>query len=486
MPIVAAGFFLIARYAQPLLAELWLIISSLVFYGWWNPRYLGLLLTSIVINFLCASYITLERSEAQRRLALGCGIALNLCCLFYFKYANFFLTALSDMTGSDLRIDAIALPIGISFFTFTQIAFLVDAFRKKALERSPLSYGLFVTFFPHLIAGPVLHHSEMMPQFANPKTYGLRLNNVLTGSIYFLIGMLKKVIFADSVSPFADRVFDGTMPLSFVSSWEGALCYTLQIYFDFSGYSDMAIGLAKIFNIDLPLNFDSPYKSSNMIEFWRRWHMTLSRFLRDYLYFPLGGNKKGAAARFRNLLITMVLGGLWHGANWTFVVWGTIHGIYLVINHAFRSLGTRWKVGSWIESSTYLIAGRLITFVAVVFAWVFFRSDSLQRAWQIIVSMVGGSHLSTKLPRYELPQGIASALGSWSGPWIVGLCVIAWIAPNSQHLMSDLRRSRCFIIISSDRFMSSGLIAFCWLMLIFTVALGAVRGTGSPFIYFNF
>jgi alginate O-acetyltransferase complex protein AlgI len=371
---------------------LWLATASVFFYAWWSPHYALLMLGSIVVNYLCAKAIGHRAVHTQKHLLLIAAIAFDLGLLSYYKYTNFFISTINSVSGNSLSPIDILLPIGISFFTFTQIAFLVDVYCRRAEEYDFTRYVLFVTFFPHLIAGPVLHHKEMMPQFAEPATYRLHLDNVTIGITIFTIGLAKKVLLADGFGSWASPVFDsveaGTQP-TFLVAWVGALAYTFQIYFDLSGYSDMAIGISRMFGIKLPLNFNSPYKAMNIAEFWHRWHMTLSRFLRDYLYIPLGGNRGGGARRYLNLLITMLLGGLWHGSNWTFVLWGGLHGIYLVIFHIWNStIHDR----SW-TSRTFSYFQRLLawstTFLGVVVAWVFFRALTVNTAMDMLRGMAG-------------------------------------------------------------------------------------------------
>ena len=328
LPVVLAGFF--AAPSERLAAG-WLFMASLIFYGYWMPQFTVLLLASIVANFSIGTRIAkaaLHRPGASGHEAgakgwLVLGVVLNLAALAYFKYANFFVSNLSAALGAQLQFERVVLPIGISFFTFTQIAFLVDAYRCKVHDYRFIHYGLFVTYFPHLIAGPILHHAQMMPQFAQPQTYRFNGGHVAAGLAILCIGLVKKVVFADGISPYADAVFKptdaGQMPGT-AQAWLGACAYTLQLYFDFSGYSDMAIGLSWMFNIRLPLNFDSPYRAASISDFWRRWHVSLSSFLRDYVYIALRGNRHGAVRRYANLMTTMLLGGLWHGASWSFVL----------------------------------------------------------------------------------------------------------------------------------------------------------------------
>ena len=407
LPITLIGFFLLGRTSHRL-AALWLAAASLFFYGWWDERYVGLLLASIAFNF--GAGFLIGRSVAQQngtsahrsKIMLASAITVNLILLVYFKYANFFVDNLNQLTGSAWTLANVVLPLGISFFTFTQIAFLVDTYQGKVKEFNFVHYALFVTYFPHLIAGPVLHHKQMMPQFRNPDTYRISLENFNIGLTIFIIGLAKKVLLADQFALYANPVFNavalGGEPKLF-EAWIGALAYAFQLYFDFSGYSDMAIGLSRMFNVKLPLNFDSPYKAPNIIEFWRRWHMTLSTFLRDYLYVPLGGSRKGVPRRYANLMLTMLLGGLWHGAGWTFVLWGGLHGVYLVINHGWRKLtGSDGSATGWRA-----VAGIGLTFVVVVVAWVPFRAPDLDAALRMWAGMVGANGVS-------LPPGLASRL----------------------------------------------------------------------------
>jgi len=458
LPVTLAVFFALGAHHRGLAAG-WLAAASMFFYGWWNPVFVPLLAASITANFAFGAAIARARaSDAMRRgrRLLFVAISANLLLLCYFKYAGFLATNLGSITGSTFDLGAIVLPLGISFFTFTQIAFLVDALQGKAREYSFTHYALFVTYFPHLIAGPVLHHREMMPQFGEAATYRIRAENIAVGTTIFLIGLFKKTVLADGIAPHAAPVFaaaaSGTA-VGFFDAWGGALAYTLQLYFDFSGYSCMAIGLSRLFGIRLPLNFNSPYKAGNIIDFWRRWHMTLSRFLRDYLYVPLGGNRHGPARRYLNLAATMVLGGLWHGAGWTFVAWGALHGAYLIVNHAWRTLRTRLGYASARSTRASRALARTVTLAAVVVGWVIFRADSLHAAGLMLRGMAG-------LSGATLPEAIANALGPlhsllaatgietvpggggrFVATWttIAVLLAIALWAPNTQEIMRRYR-----------------------------------------------
>jgi alginate O-acetyltransferase complex protein AlgI len=389
-PIVFFGFFGIGKLSHTF-AILWLAAASLFFYGWWNIHFVGLLLGSIAFNYT-ASYLVSYFAARGRSTSIlvGLAIAANLTLLGFYKYANFFVDNVNHLAGTALALGHIVLPLGISFFTFTQIAFLVDTHQGKVKERNFIYYTLFVTYFPHLIAGPILHHKEMMPQFGKRGVNHMNWDNIAVGLTIFVLALAKKVLIADSLAEFSTPLFElvktGGQPMLF-EAWVGVLAYTLQLYFDFSAYSDMAIGLSLMFNVRLPMNFNSPYKSTSIIDFWRRWHMTLSHFLRDYLYIPLGGSRNGPTHRYLNLMITMLLGGLWHGAGWTFVIWGGLHGFYLMVNHAWRAIKGKmgWRDGDRLAK---LGAGAL-TFFAVVVAWVFFRADSFTSAETLLSAMAG-------------------------------------------------------------------------------------------------
>lgn len=456
LPVTFAGAFLLGR-RDPRLAALWLGAASLAFYSAWDARYLPLLLGSIVFNYgagRCIAWLRASRGAARARVALIAALIADLALLGYFKYADFFIASAQGLFGTSWSGLDIVLPLGISFFTFTQIAFLVDVYRGSAREYSFVHYLMFVTYFPHLIAGPLYHHAQMMPQLASTRTYRVDLTNVGAGLSIFVLGLAKKVIVADSLARYANPVFaaagDGHL-LTFAEAWIGTLAYTLQLYFDFSGYSDMAIGLALMFNVRLPVNFDSPYRSASIIEFWRRWHMTLSAFLRDYLYVPLGGNRKGKPRRYLNVMVTMVLGGLWHGAGWTFVAWGGVHGLYLLVNHAWREL--KAKLG-WGDGGR---AGRLAavasTFLAVAIGWVFFRADSFSSAWAMLRAMAGGNgfaipaspfnQLTLRIPAAErLFDGRVPVSGIPLDAAILAIAAglaVCWFCPNVRQIMAGFK-----------------------------------------------
>jgi len=361
-------------------ARLFLVTSSLFFYGWWNIAYLPLLIGSVLVNFGIGTQLNsaaLRQKFMWRKALLAGGITANLAVLAYFKYADFLIGNLNTAFDTPFALPEIVLPLAISFFTFQQIAYLVDNYRTGETEQSFVNYALFISFFPQLIAGPIVHHKEMMPQFALRTGVQELYRNISLGLFIFSIGLFKKVILADTFAQWATLGFDEKSTLGFLEAWMTSFSYTFQLYFDFSGYTDMAIGAALLFNIRLPINFNSPYKALTIQDFWRRWHITLSRFLRDYLYIPLGGNRGGQWRTCINLMITFILGGLWHGAGWMFVCWGALHGAALVAHRLWQQLG--WRMPA-------LLAWAL-TLNFVNFAWIFFRADDMDDALKVIQAM---------------------------------------------------------------------------------------------------
>jgi D-alanyl-lipoteichoic acid acyltransferase DltB (MBOAT superfamily) len=451
LPVAALGFFFFG--ARPRWAARWLVVASLFFYGWWNPAHLPLIAASIGVNFWLARKI---QRAANRHRWLVAGVAANLALLGLFKYADFILRTLAQAGLMPPVQLGLALPLGISFFTFTQIAFLADVRRDKAREPSFDNYALFVTFFPHLLAGPIIHHSEMMPQFASTTNKRIDWRNVAAGLFLLAIGLAKKVFLADPLVPLVTAGFDHATTIGASQAWLSALAYTLQIYFDFSGYTDMALGAALIFNIRLPINFDSPYRSLDLRDFWHRWHMTLSRFLREYLYVPLGGNRARESRVLANLLLTFLLGGLWHGAAWTFVGWGALHGLGLCGVRLWRRTGRRLPpAAAWA-----------LTFVFVVVTWVFFRAHSLGDAWAIVRAMAG----------------VASAGADFGQIRTLLSADTAAVAALAAGLLVVFRRRNSNAL--------AGELAGSWLAAAATataLALAVLQlGTVAPFLYFNF
>ncbi len=451
LPLSLGGFFAAARLAGPVAAGCWLVGASLVFYGWWNPGLVPLLLASMAGNYIVARLIArMEAFPRWQTALLGLGIGADIAALIYYKYLASVLGYLRAHVAIDVAFADPVLPLGISFFTFTQIGFLIDCRQGLARDRGLLHYALFVTFFPHLIAGPILHHREIMPQFADRPTYRARGENIAVGLGIFLIGLLKKCLFADALSPLAAAGFAYPADLAFFSAWETALAYSLQLYFDFSGYSDMAIGIARMFNLRFPANFNSPYKAESVIDYWQRWHMTLTRYLMLYLYNPVAiriarrraasgiGANRAAQATIGGFgmgvllptFLTMTLAGVWHGSGVTFLIFGLLHASYLSINHAWRIFRPpAWKPGRGVFS----IAGRVsLTYLCVLVGAVMFRATSVADALQILRGMAGLHGVSPAL------GDARSVLAAARDCALIGtLFVIVWAAPNTQQIMRD-------------------------------------------------
>ncbi|MHA6287697.1 MBOAT family O-acyltransferase [Maricaulis sp. CAU 1757] len=420
LPGVLAAYYLTRRYVSHLAALLVLNIASLVFYAWWDVRNLPLLLGSVAVNHLVAR--AMVRWGNQPWLAIG--IIFNLSLLGFFKYAGFLTSNINAVTPLDLPILQVGLPLAISFFSFQQISFLVDIARRKTMPGHLASHTLFVSFFPHIVAGPLIQHHQIAAQFADKERKDDIWDNLGIGLTIFSVGLAKKVLIAENIEPVASSLFAmaerGGEP-GLVLAWVGAVAYALQIFFDFSGYSDMALGLARCLGYRLPINFNGPYKSASVVEFWRRWHITLSHFLRDHLYIPLGGNRKGETRRSINLMTTMLLGGLWHGAAWTFVIWGGLHGLGLTVNHYWA----KWGPKGWFDGRRRVIAVAL-TFAFTTIAWVFFRAESWSGAGRILAGMFGFSGLGL--------EGVTLDAVAW----IVFGMGIVWALPDTPEIFADV------------------------------------------------
>jgi D-alanyl-lipoteichoic acid acyltransferase DltB (MBOAT superfamily) len=502
LPVVVAIYGLLGKFGGENAKKYcwgWLVAASLFFYGWWNPPYLLLLITLTCANF----WLSLKISRTRSRNWLTGALAFNILILGYFKYTMFIAHDILAPLGYAWEPGNIILPLAISFFTFQKIAYLVDCYRGEVHDPNFLHFALFVTFFPQLIAGPIVHHKEVMPQF-DKKPARLQWDNIAIGLTIFFIGLFKKVVIADGIAQYSTPVFtaaEAGETITFLEGWGAALAYTFQIYFDFSGYSDMAIGLARIFGIILPLNFFSPYKATNIIEFWRRWHITLSRFLRDYLYIPLGGNRKGELQRYRNLIITMLLGGIWHGAAWTFLIWGAMHGVLLAINHLWRRLGIRLPGPATLKTAT----AWLLTFTCVVVAWVFFRADSVSSALSILYGMAGINGLimpdnyKTYLNHIAGLGNVLSGVGIQFAftPYFYGfpqmifsaaLLAITLLAPSTALFMQHQNPVLWPKRPPSDHIAPTWKPTLLWCFAIGLLAVIALLSLHTPneFLYFNF
>ena len=487
LPVAVIVYHALNHQRLVVAGKVWLVLASLFFYSYWNVAYLPLILGSMLGNFALGTGLAqagarlggqphARHHALNRRIVLAVGIAANLLLLGYYKYTDFLLANLNAGIGTAYALPHIVLPLAISFFTFQQIAFLVDSYRGETVEYDLLNYVLCVSFFPHLIAGPIIHYRDMMSQFTSRWNLALRWSNIARGLFIFSIGLFKKTIIADTFALWADAGFDGGQPLDFWAAWGASLSYTFQLYFDFSGYCDMAIGAALLMNIRLPINFNSPYKALDIQDFWRRWHITLSNFLRDYLYIPLGGSRAGAWRTYLNLFMTFVIGGLWHGASWMFVIWGALHGTALVLHRAWRRLGGRMhRVPAW-----------LVTFLFVNLAWVFFRAKTMPDALRVLRGMVDvrtamGQSVSTA------PTS-AFAWGGWLSDWLLRVLPVNVVA----HAPSLLAIALAFWLIARRNSMElmtlpPTLVSMSAAAALFVVAVYAtLASTTAVFLYFNF
>src|SRR5271166_2019188 len=422
LPLFMVGYQLMARSQMRDAVPAFIIIGSIAFYAWWNWHYVFLFLFSIAFNYswgLALRGPGERRSLAQERLErwmLAIGIAVNVILLAYFKYRNFLADSVNTVAGTHFPLPAMFLPLAISFFTFEQITYLTGIHSGEVRDHDFLSYGLFISFFPHLIAGPIVRYQQINPQFNRNSKFGLRPENLVPGFMIFAIGLFKKVILADTFRAYVNPIFDSSFSPAPLDAWGATLAFTRQVYFDFSGYTDMAVGLARLFNVEFPENFDSPYKTTSMTDLWRRWHMTLSFFLRDYVYIPLGGNRVGKLRHYFNLFSTMAIAGLWHGANWTFVLFGVLQGIVLSVNHYWHEQGYRLPP----------LAGWALTFATFATSLTLFRAQTVTRAAHLYASMFGLRPASIENP---FPIGKHALVR-------IGLALLmVWLGPNRQAIM---------------------------------------------------
>ena len=478
LPITFFIYFYLNKKRLTEASKSFLVLASLFFYSWWNILYLPLILVSMLFNYSLGRELSNHSNSKKRyssKTLLTTGVIFNLGLLGYFKYSDFFIGNINKAIDGHIPLLELALPLAISFYTFQQIAYLVDSYRKETKEYDFLNYAVFVTFFPQLIAGPIVHHAEMMPQFALIKNKVKNYRNIALGLFIFSIGLFKKVIIADSFAVWATQGFDIEETLNMLEAWFTSLSYTFQLYFDFSGYTDMAIGIALLFNIKLPINFFSPYKATSIQDFWRRWHITLSRFLKDYIYIPLGGNRKGEMRTYTNLFATFLLGGIWHGAGWTFVFWGFLHGMALVIHRLWQKFGLQMpKLLAWF-----------ITFNFINIAWIFFRAKEWEDATKVLYAMFNfDSTLLSKSKQFSHMLNYVSPLSEYikvnSVNYTFLMIVFGFIITLSFKNSNQL----------NNKFNSMSIIPISW--LIFTVLmLGislifTVTHTSSEFLYFNF
>lgn len=374
LPACLVGYFVLNRFRQYKIGKIWMIAMSLLFYGYFNVRYLPIICFSILINYFISYGLNRMETSGKKKALLVFGVVLNIAVIFYFKYFDFFLENINALLHMHFELKNIVLPLGISFFTFQQVSFLVDSYRGETGAYNFIDYALFVVFFPQLVAGPIVLHKEMIPQFSDESKKHFNADNFARGLYMFAVGLFKKVLLADTLAKAVTWGYDVVWDLTSMEVLLVSLAYTFQLYLDFSGYCDMAVGIGAMFNIDIPVNFNSPYKSLSIMEFWDRWHITLNRFLREYVYIPLGGNRKGKVRTYVNVMIVFLVSGLWHGANWTFIIWGFMHGVANCLNRLFKKGWEKiWKGIRWA-----------LTFIFVNCAWIMFRADTAQKGWRFI------------------------------------------------------------------------------------------------------
>jgi alginate O-acetyltransferase complex protein AlgI len=456
LPITLCVYFLLNKIKALTAAKLWLILASLFFYGYWNISYIVLIIFSILFNYSLARLLF---SKFESKLALIFGLIVNVSLLAYFKYSNFLVDNLSQILNLTISIEPIILPLAISFFTFQQIAFLVDSWKNKVKDYNFLNYALFIVFFPQLIAGPIIHHSNIIPQFKQLSNLLVDYKNILLGLLIFSIGLFKKVIIADTLLVVVNNGFDHSISLTLIESWIVSLSYTFQLYFDFSGYADMAVGLALMFNIYLPFNFNSPYKALNIKDFWRRWHITLSSFLREYIYIPLGGNKLNQSGVIRNIMITFLIGGIWHGAGWTFIFWGLLHGLGLSLHYL------------WTRTNIVInrILAQIMTLLFINLTWVFFRAEEWNDAVKVLEGMVGINGLGSPLSFRRFTTQYLDDFLIFIFIFILSFLLL-FFKNTSTYLMKDFVLKKRMVIFSS---------------LILLVSIGHLSQV-HQFLYFQF
>jgi D-alanyl-lipoteichoic acid acyltransferase DltB (MBOAT superfamily) len=532
LPLTLALFYLFGRYSRES-ALRWLIFASLVFYAWWRPFNLAIIVPSILVNYGLARALQRlgqkDNSERASRLTLIAGLTFNILLLGYFKYSTFLTGAMNDAFGTSFVLTQVILPLGISFITFQKIAFLIDVHGKRIDSFTFRDYSLFVLFFPQLIAGPIVHYREMMPQFQRARCR-FDATDFAAGITMFAFGLFKKAVLADGIAPFVTMIYERAgsgQSISLLPALFAAVGFTLQIYFDFSGYSDMAIGLGRLFGVRLPANFESPLRSSSIIDYWLRWHITLSRFLTAYIYNPLllaltrrrlararsAGSRRGMGlGSFAMLvvfptLVTMFISGLWHGAGYTFIVWGLLHGIFLSVNHGWRQIKSRYFPKTQQPLGKWRLPGFLLTFASIATAMVFFKAASLSAASKILAGMVGFHGIGLPNSIFEHLGPIASLLQKtgggpeswwsatdllWLCGWTLLLSVIAFLLPNTLQL---LRRFEPALHTSDTATLNTGWLTqlqwrptLRWAMFVAAIAVTGVLRLGGPseFLYWQF
>lgn len=460
LPMTLILYFYLNKNNKDQLSLTFLTVMSLIYYGYYDWRYLFIIIISIMVNYYCGSIFGKSKlSNNMNKILLLFVIGFNLSLLGYYKYFGFFMENINSLTGLNFKIIKIALPLGISFFTFQQITYIIDSYRGYTKEYKFINYALFVTFFPQLIAGPIVHHKEMLPQFNDETNKKINFDNIAKGIFIFSIGLFKKLIIADGFAYFVNFGYANTESLNFYTGWIVVLSYTFQIYFDFSGYCDMAMGIGEMFNIKLPLNFNSPYKALNIQDFWRRWHITLGRFLTEYVYYPIGGNKKGIRRTYINLFLVFIISGIWHGAGWTFIIWGALHGLAIVLHRLWKNKGLKLnKYFAWI-----------ITFLFINITWIFFRANNLNEVSIVLAKIFDfGFIFENSLKVKEITKGYFG-FGSTEFVYMLATFVILFFR-NSYELLNNFKSSKRYLIFT---------------VIIFIASFFTLNRT-SDFLYYNF
>jgi D-alanyl-lipoteichoic acid acyltransferase DltB (MBOAT superfamily) len=478
LPISFFIYFYLNHKRLTIASKSWLVFTSLFFYSWWNIAYLPLILASVLVNYTISNsmleYHKNNKNLFSKKQLLQFGLLFNIGVLCYFKYMDFFIQNTNTILSTNIPLLHLALPLAISFFTLQQIAYLVDCYEGLVQEKNFLDYTIFVTFFPQLIAGPIVHHKDMMPQFANLKNKILNYKNIALGILIFSMGLFKKVVIADTFATWATNGFDYAASLNIIEAWITSLSYTFQLYFDFSGYTDMAIGAALLFNIKLPQNFNSPYKALNIIDFWKRWHITLTTFITTYIYTPIvkSFDKLSFAKAMWATFLTFFIAGLWHGASWLFITFGVLHGIGLVINHT-------WK--KKIKINIPKPVSWFITFNYINIAFVFFRANDFESAFKVLSSMFSLDYivLHPALEHYLHPlSSFGVQFGAmfsnieadkWLLAWLVLAITTLWLNNSAYH-------AKCF----KPNF------KYLLLSLVLFISATLSLNNASEFLYFNF
>ncbi len=477
LPITLIGYYLLNRFKRYTIAQAYLFAASLFFYAYFNIAYLWIIIASILFNYTASRLLHKPYAKAVRKLVLIIALLCNVGLFVYFKYSNFLVNNINAVFKTTFFLEKILLPLGISFFSFQQVSYVIDTYRREVPEYSFINYATFVAFFPQLIAGPIVLHDEIIPQFEDKENKRFNFDNFSKGIYAFAFGLAKKVLVADFFGKIVTRGYANLNGLDSFSAVAVILAYTIQIYFDFSGYCDMATGLGLMFNINIPMNFNSPYRADSINDFWKRWHMTLTRFFKRYLYFPLGGNRKGTIRTYLNMFIVFLVSGIWHGANWTFILWGMLHGLAAVVNRLLeKPIQKIPKAVNW-----------LVTFVFVNITWVYFRAPSISAA-NLLLKKVGACDFSgpiVGIVNAARPKFLLSIIDYFGNgrfsmaaiPDIIYLPIVLLLAVFASVKLKNTNER-----IDTFKPNVSGILVTVFLLTVSIISLSGV----SEFLYFNF